>query len=70
MAGLQKLFGIGYVQGAQGLSNSYQTNKGTNNFVKNTFNFGTANPNRPNQVIAENNLLGIPSRGTRLYCLG
>lgn len=70
MAGLQKLFGIGSVQGAQGLSNSYQTNKVTNNFVKNTFNFGTANPNQPNQIIEENNPLGVASRGTRLYCLG
>lgn len=70
MAGLQKLFGIGYAQGLKGITNPYQTNKVTNNFVKNTFNFGTANPNQPNQVIAENNPLGIPSRGTKLYCLG
>ena len=40
-----------------------------NHFVKDAFNFGTANPARPNGIVYEN-ALGDPTRGTRLYCLG
>ena len=68
MAGLQKLFGIGSVHAARGVTNPYQTNKATNNFVKNTFNFGEANPNRPESRVAAN-ALGDPTKGCKLYCL-
>lgn len=67
--GIQKLFGIGATQGTTGVIKPQPPKAGTN-FVKDSFNFGVANPNQPNQIIAENNPLGIPSKGTKLYCLG
>ena len=67
--GIQKLFGIGVAKAPQGITPPQPTRVG-GNFVKNTFNFGTANPNQPNQIVAENNPLGLPSKGTKLYCLG
>lgn len=67
--GIQKLFGIGVARPSQGAT-PLQPSRVGGDFVKNTFNFGTANPNQPNQIVAENNPLGLPSKGTRLYCLG
>lgn len=69
MAGLQKLLGYTPVQATQGASNPFQPARVNNNFVKNTFNFGGANPNRPYGVV-EKNALGDPPKGTNLYCLG
>ncbi len=63
---IQKLFAINPIRGTQ---NSYGVNHTGNNFVKNAFNFGDANPNRPNGIVCEN-ALGDPTRGTKLYCLG
>lgn len=63
---IQKLFGI---NGLKAVSNPYQNARVENNFVKNTFNFGDANPNRPNSVVTPN-ALNDPTKGTRLYCLG
>ncbi len=63
---IQKILGINALfetQNVHGISNA------GNNFVKNAFNFGNANPNRPDGVVHEN-ALGDPTRGTRLYCLG
>ncbi len=63
---IQKLLGINglnVTQNVRGISNS------GNNFVKNAFNFGNANPNRPDGIVYEN-ALGDPAKGTRLYCLG
>ena len=65
MAGLQKLFGVG---STQGITNPYQTNKVANNFVKNTFDFGIANPNRPETRVVSN-ALGDPKKGCNLYYL-
>ncbi len=69
MSGLQRLLGLGSVNAAQGVTNPYQVNRATNNFVKDSFNFGLANPNQPYGVVEEN-ALGIPTKGTKLYCLG
>lgn len=63
---IQKLFGI---NGLKAVSNPYQNAKVENNFVKNTFNFGEVNPNRPNGIVTPN-ALNDPTKGTRLYCLG
>lgn len=63
---IQKLLGINAIRGTK---NSYGVNHTGNNFVKNAFNFGSANPNRPDGIVLEN-ALGIPTRGTKLYCLG
>lgn len=63
---IQKILGINAIRGAQNVNGIKHTE---NNFVKNAFNFGAANPNRPNGVVYEN-ALGDPTRGTRLYCLG
>lgn len=63
---IQKLFGI---NGLKAVSNPYQNARVENNFVKNTFNFGKANPNRPNGIVTPN-ALNDPTKGTRLYCLG
>ena len=67
---IKSLLGLGSVGATQVVANPYQANRTPSSFVKDTFNYGKANPNQPNQVIAENNPLGIPSRGTKLYCLG
>ncbi len=69
MAGIQRIFGLGAVNAAQGVTNPYQINRTTNNFVKESFNFGVANPNQPYGVV-ERNALGDPTKGTKLYCLG
>ena len=69
MSGLQRLLGLGSVNAAQVVTNPYQVNRATNNFVKDSFNFGLANPNQPYGVVEEN-ALGIPTKGTKLYCLG
>lgn len=63
---IQKLFGL---NGIKGVSNPYQSTRTESNFVKNTFNFGDANPNRPNGIVMPN-ALNDPTKGTRLYCLG
>lgn len=63
---IQKLFGI---NGLKAVSNPYQSARVENNFVKNTFNFGEANPNRPNGIVTPN-ALNDQTKGTRLYCLG
>lgn len=63
---IQKLLGI---SGINGVSTPYQNTRVESNFVKNTFNFGDANPNRPYGVVAPN-ALNDPTKGTRLYCLG
>lgn len=63
---IQQLFGI---RPAQGISNPYKINNAGNNFVKESFKFGDANPNRPYGIVAEN-ALGDPTKGTKLYCLG
>ena len=63
---IQKLFGL---NGTKGVSNPYQSTRTESNFVKNTFNFGDANPNRPNGIVMPN-ALNDPTKGTRLYCLG
>ena len=64
-----KLFRLG---AATGVTNPQQSNKVTNNFVKNTFNFGEANPNRPNTRVSEDLARngGGPAQGNFLYCLG
>lgn len=67
--GIQKLFRIGVVRPSQGSTNLYRTNYAGNNFIKNTFNFGEANPNRPDTRVAAN-ALGDPQKGCNLYCLG
>ncbi|HIT91482.1 MAG TPA: hypothetical protein IAD11_00990 [Candidatus Stercorousia faecigallinarum] len=63
---IQKLFEIKPVQG---VSNPYNITRAENNFAKNAFNFGEANPNRPNGIV-QHNALGDPTKGTKLYCLG
>lgn len=63
---IQKLFGI---NGLKAVSNPYKSARVENNFVKNAFNFGDANPNRPNGIVTPN-ALNDPTKGTRLYCLG
>lgn len=63
---IQKLLKINNLQG---ILNPYKTNKYGSNFVKNTFNFGDVNLNRPNGIVYEN-ALGDPVKGTKLYCLG
>ncbi len=63
---IQKLLGINSLQGTKAVSG---VNRNVNHFVKDAFNFGTANPARPNGIVYEN-ALGDPTRGTRLYCLG
>ena len=63
---IQKLLGI---SGINGVSTPYQNTRVENNFVKNAFNFGDANPNRPNGIVTPN-ALNDPTKGTRLYCLG
>lgn len=67
--GIQKLLGIGFAPATKGVTPPQPSRVG-GDFVKNTFNFGAANPNQPNQIVAENNPLGLPSKGTKLYCLG
>lgn len=62
---IQKLFGINALKT---VSNPYQSPRVENNFVKNAFNFGDANPNRPNGIVTPN-ALNDPTKGTRLYCL-
>ena len=44
---IQKLFGI---NGLKAVSNPYNITRAENNFAKNAFNFGEANPNRPNGI--------------------
>ncbi len=66
--GIQKLLGIGAARQTQGVTNPYRTNYSGNNFIKNTFNFGEANPNRPDTRVAAN-ALGDPQQGCNLYCL-
>lgn len=66
---IQKLLGIGFAPATKGVT-PLQPSRVGGDFVKNTFNFGAANPNQPNQIVAENNPLGLPSKGTKLYCLG
>lgn len=63
---IQKLFGINSLSGIQPVKGGKHSGE---NFVKEAFNFGTANPNRPNGVVYKN-ALGDPDRGTKLYCLG
>ena len=63
---IQKLLGINSLQGTKAVSG---VERHVNHFAKEAFNFGTANPNRPYGVVAEN-ALGDPTRGTKLYCLG
>lgn len=53
-----KLFGINPVVST---ANQYQVTKTDSNFVKNTFNFENANPNRPE---TRNDV-----KGKNLYCL-
>jgi hypothetical protein len=64
---IQKLFGINGTNAA--ITVSKQSFRAENNFVKNTFNFGEANPNRPNGIV-QHNALNDPTKGTKLYCLG
>lgn len=64
---IQMLFGISGTNAAGNLSK--QSFRAENNFVKNTFNFGEANPNRPNGIV-KHNALNDPTKGTKLYCLG
>ncbi len=64
---IQQLLGINKAQSLTNVYGSYA--RPADNFVKNAFNFGAANPNRPNGIVYEN-ALGDPSRGTKLYCLG
>lgn len=66
---LQKLLGIGSVQNVQGVTNPSRISRTPNSFVKDTFNYGKANPNQPYGVVEEN-ALGMPTKGTKLYCLG
>ena len=56
--GIGKLFGINPAVGAV---NQYQVSRPDNNFVKNTFNFENANPNRPESR--------DDVKGKNLYCL-
>lgn len=63
---IQKLLGISSLSGTQPVKSIKTSGE---NFVKDAFNFGTANPNRPYGVVTEN-ALGDPTRGTKLYCLG
>lgn len=39
------------------------------NFVKKSFNYGNANPLKPNTIVHQN-ALGDPPKGTHLYLLG
>lgn len=64
---IQKLLGINRTNWDGTVSK--QSFRTENNFVKNTFNFGEANPNRPNGIVTPN-ALNDPTKGTRLYCLG
>lgn len=66
---IKSLLGLGSVGATQVVANPYQANRTPSSFVKDTFNFGKANPNQPYGVVEEN-ALGIPSKGTKLYCLG
>ena len=66
---IQKLLGIGFAPATKGVT-PFQPSRASENFAKNTFNFGATNLNQPNQIVAENNPLGLPSKGTKLYCLG
>ena len=48
---IQKLLGINSLQGTKAVSG---VNRNVNHFVKDAFNFGTANPARPNGIVYEN----------------
>ncbi len=63
---IQKLLGTSWGNRVSNHGNAVYRD---NNFVKNTFNFGNANPDKPNGIVYEN-ALGDPPKGTRLYCLG
>lgn len=66
---IKSLLGLGSVGATQVVANPYQANRTPSSFVKDTFNFGKANPNQPYGVVEEN-ALGMPTKGTNLYCLG
>ena len=66
---IKSLLGLGSVGATQVVANPYQANRTPSSFVKDTFNYGKANPNQPYGVVEEN-ALGFPSKGTKLYCLG
>ena len=66
---IKSLLGLGSVGATQVVTNPYQANRTPSSFVKDTFNFGKANPNQPYGVVEEN-ALGMPTKGTNLYCLG
>jgi hypothetical protein len=56
--------------GTRGATPIYQINNdGGKNFVKNTFDFGQANPCQPEGRVYDN-ALGDPTKGVNLYCLG
>lgn len=62
---ITKLLGI---TSSVGITNPYQATVNPN-FAKNSFNIGTANPNRPDTRVYDN-ALGDPVKGVELYCLG
>lgn len=54
---------------ARGTAPIYHVDNAGKNFVKNTFNFGPANPCQPESRVYDN-ALGDPTKGVNLYCLG
>lgn len=64
---VQKLFGISSIQNSSAPKINNRGDIDTN-FVKQTFNFGGANPNKPDGIVYEN-ALGDPPKGTQLYVL-
>ena len=68
--GISSLFGINSASQVRALDDYPRLNVNSgSNFVKNTFNFEKANPNRPESRVAAN-ALGDPTKGCNLYCLG
>ncbi len=61
---ISKLLGV---TSATHISNPYKVSGGEN-FVKDAFNFGAANPNRPETRVVVN-ALGDPVKGLGIYCL-
>lgn len=62
-------FAIQGINGTRGAVPIYQIENTGKNFVKNTFNFGNANPCQPEGRVYDN-ALGDPTKGVNLYCLG